>query len=141
MFLDKSQRPWTAVTNTSPDVSEDGRSFRSGDDMSGKRSNSSNERTNSRRSVSKGRNYKSSNGRTGSKGSLISKADAENECGEENEKASKLHTKEHHQNTTLQLIKKGRKIFSSLDTNILSSYITINEIKSNFQILLKLLKT
>ena len=81
--------------------------------MSGKRSNSSNERTDSGRSASKGRPSRGSRGLTGSKGSLLSKADAENDYGGEYEQPpTKFHPKELHQNTTLQLIKKGRNMLA-----------------------------
>ena len=106
------QRSWATTANTSPNASEDGRSFKSGDEMSGKRSNSSNEHTDNNKSVPSGQLRKGSKGHFGSKGSLLSKADTENIGDEEHERASsKYYPKELHQNTTLQLLKKGKENF------------------------------
>ena len=96
----------TTSANTSPSISDDGRSFVGGDETSGKRSNSSNERAD--KSATKGRLRKGSKGHFGSKGSLLSKGEMDNEGSAEYHQASpKFHPKELHQNTTLQLVKKG----------------------------------
>ena len=106
---DKAQHPWGITENTSPSVSEDGSNFKGGEDMSGKRSNSSNEQSNSSKNESKARLNKGSKGHFGSKGSLLSKTDNEvNGSGEYEHVSSNLYPKEVHQNTTLQIIKKGR---------------------------------
>ena len=75
--------------------------------MTGKRSNSSNERSDNSKNGSKGRLNKGSKGNFGSKGSLLSKADADLD-GEYEHVSSKLYPKEIHQNTTLQIVKKGK---------------------------------
>ena len=99
------------TANTSPSASEDGRSFKSGEEMSCKRSNSSNEQTESCKSVPKGRLRKESRGNFGSKGSLLSKADIDNEGGTEHEQiSSKCYPKDIHQNPTLQIVRKGKKL-------------------------------
>ena len=77
--------------------------------MSGKRSISSNEQTENGKSVSKGRLRKGSKGNYGSKGSLLSKADIENTGTAEHEQPSpKFYPKDIHQNTTLQIVRKGK---------------------------------
>lgn len=107
ILLDKAQRIWAARENTSPSVSEDGSNFKGGEEMTGKRSNSSNERSDNSKNGSKGRLNNGSKGNFGSKGSLLSKADADLD-GEYEHVSSKLYPKEIHQNTTLQIVKKGK---------------------------------
>jgi hypothetical protein len=77
--------------------------------MTGKRSNSSNEQIENGKSVQKGRLRKGSKGNYGSKGSLLSKADLENTGAAEHEQSSsKFYSKDIHQNTTLQIVRKGK---------------------------------
>ena len=94
--------------NKSPSVSEDARSYKSGDDMSGKRSNSSNEQNDISKKARKGRLQKGSNGPYGSKGSLLSRSELENDgSGDRCHASPKFYPKDVHHNTTLQLVKKG----------------------------------
>ena len=88
--------------------------------MTGKRSNSSNERSDNSKNGSKGRLNKASKGHFGSKGSLLSKPDGDLD-GEYELVSSKLYPKENHQNTTLQIIKKGK--LKSISANFITIYI------------------
>ena len=106
-YSDKAQLQWAGRDNSSPSVSEDGSNFKGGEEMTGKRSNSSNERSDNSKNGSKGRLNKASKGHFGSKVSLLSKTDGDLD-GEYELVSSKLYPKENHQNTTLQIIKKGK---------------------------------
>ena len=78
--------------------------------MSSKRSNSSNERAGNEKGTPRCRPHRGSKGHGGSKGSLASKVDEEiTYDGEGRQTSSKRKTKDLQQNTTLHLIKKGRK--------------------------------
>ena len=84
--------------------------------MSGKRSNSSNEQPENGKPLTKGRCQKGSKGNYGSKGSLLSKADTENTGAAEHEQpSSKLYSRDIHQNTTLQIVRKGKVFGKSLN--------------------------